>query len=418
MFLGALSQRGHQARAGRGRVVAVRRRACAPRGSRPGPAPTARPPARLRRRDRGSIRSETDSRRMASVASAGPSPSWRSRRSRLRSSSRAVTRCCRERWSSRLANTVCTSAPTWTPTSSSRRRSPGPNGSRCGATSSRSRPRSVPPTTRSTVTGLPLLSPMATCSGLGAGRRANVDRRIGEPESSRQQRQGLGQCGLRSRGGLESTEVRDDPVRELPVSVDGATEPALQCHGERQHEQGEDAAGEDGPEPDVGGLADRRGDGNERGRDETGRERLDHRPAYGRFHLVEPIAVHGHHQAAEDCRCDQEDQYVPGQQRFAGQPLWQVAEQHPGHHATQDPDERQAGGQRRGPVVAARVAPAEQGDHRRHGYHQGRRYDGHLGLQPGRLRGQSAGRAEQPDGVPRQREGGDRQQYRRHGVGG
>ena len=56
---------------------------------------------------------------IASEASEGPRPSWRSRRTRRRSSSRAEMRCWRDRCRSRFIDTAWTSAPTWAPTSSS-----------------------------------------------------------------------------------------------------------------------------------------------------------------------------------------------------------------------------------------------------------------------------------------------------------
>ncbi len=70
-------------------------------------------------------RSRAASSRIASVAREGPRPSWRSRRTRRRSSSRAVMRCWRDSCRSRLIDTAWTRAPTWLPTSSRRRRSAG-----------------------------------------------------------------------------------------------------------------------------------------------------------------------------------------------------------------------------------------------------------------------------------------------------
>ena len=175
------------------------------------------------------IRSRAASSRIAIAASDGPSPSCRSRRTRRRSSSRAAIRCCRDSWSSRLMETAWARAPTWLPTSSSSRRSPGPNGSRPASTSSRSRPTSAPPTCSSMVVGRPRGSPIEVAIRFEGGspktsiaayerRNRRASRRsvswsasvgaVSGSASAARTRRGSGTPGRRTRGAGRSAAAR------------------------------------------------------------------------------------------------------------------------------------------------------------------------------------------------------------------
>ena len=114
-------------------------------------ARSARPAAGAPRRDRSRSSRRTPRRACRSRRATDPSPSWRSRRSRRRSSSRARTRCSRERTRSSRSRIACTAAPAWRPRSSSRPSSSLRKPRSPGRTPSTSRPAVSAPWTSGTV---------------------------------------------------------------------------------------------------------------------------------------------------------------------------------------------------------------------------------------------------------------------------
>ena len=187
-------------------------------------------------------------------ASDGPSPSCRSRRTRRRSSSRAATRCSRERWSSRLSVTAWTRAPTWLPTSSSRRRSRGPNGSREGSTSSRSTPSAAPPADRSTAVCWPRGSPIDVLIRSEAGPRDDLDGGEGQPQAAGEDLEGLAQRILGRGRRIQPTQLGHHPVGEVPVAVHDGDTARRTATATGTQEQRHDTAGHHRPEGGVGGA--------------------------------------------------------------------------------------------------------------------------------------------------------------------
>ena len=274
---------------------------------------------RPRRPGPSAMRSRAASSRMASVARDGPRPSWRSRRTRRRSSSRAVIRSLagplqlavdRHRLDQRahLAADVLEQPPV-----APARTGPGRVHLELQPT------HGVPPTTRSTTVGR---SARLTDRGLDrvvGALAVHLDGGVGQLQPPGQQGERLAQ-GLRGRGErVEPAQLGDDLVRGRPVAVDQPPERPVEPDGQRQQQQGHHAARDHGLEGGVGREADRPRDGDEGAADEGRHQGLDQGAAHGGLDLVEPEAQHRDQQAPEEGRDQDQSRGVRREQGPSGQ---------------------------------------------------------------------------------------------------